>query len=277
MAKNRPVKRKKRNKPYPPLSRIDKTIYTIFSFVLISAGYGVVYLYAYLLRKLPFTDAGVLACDYNWSVFFALPIFFIFIIWLGELYQKTVLSRRPIFGNKNVNYKDTKYEKVTPLFSKKPKTKKSKFDIKFRITVRIFISVSIMFSVFLLFLSFFGRWSITDQSITRYNCLNQAVEQYSYSDIVSYSVDSIYRSERSPGYLRIHYPDISLTIRLKNGKCISITSEYTRDIEALGKLDTLLTAPKTVGSDEYLKNYIQSKNLSDDEIEILYQCFDKNG
>lgn len=188
-----------------------------------------------------------------------------------------MVFKRPIFGNKNVNYNDPKYEKVTPLFSKKPETKKSKFDIKFKITVRIFISVSIMFSIFLLFLSFFGRWSITDQSITRYNCLNQPVEQYSYSDIVSYSVDSIYRSERSPGYLRIHYPDISVTVRLKNGKNIFFTSEYIRDTEALGKIDAQITAPKAVGSDEYLESYIQSKNLSDDEIEILYQCFDKNG
>ncbi|MGN1442224.1 MAG: hypothetical protein ACI4XE_00140 [Acutalibacteraceae bacterium] len=124
MAKSKPRKRKIRNKPYPPLSRIDKQIYTIFSIVLIGAGYGVVYLYAYLLRKLPFTDAGVLACDYNWSVIFALPIFFIFIIWLGELYQKTVMCKRPIFGNKNVNYNDTKYEKVTPLFSKNPRLRK---------------------------------------------------------------------------------------------------------------------------------------------------------
>lgn len=69
MAKNRPVKRKKRNKPYPPLSRIDKTIYTIFSFVLISAGYGVVYLYAYLLKRFALANDDVLAYDYNWSIF----------------------------------------------------------------------------------------------------------------------------------------------------------------------------------------------------------------
>lgn len=274
MAKSKPVKRKKRNKPYPPLSRIDKLIYTIFSIVLIGAGYGVVYLYAYLLRKLPFTDAEVLACDYNWTIIFALPIFFIFIISIGEFMQKTEHCKRPIFGNKNVNYNDTKYEKVTPLFSKKPETKKSKFDIKFRITVRIFISVSVMFSVFLLFLSFFGRWSITDQSLTRYNCLNQAVEQYSYSDIVSYSVDSIYRSERSPGYLWVHYPDISVTVRLKNGKNISFTSEYIRNTEALGKIDSLITAPKTVGSDEYLESYIRYKKLGKEEIDILSRCFD---
>ncbi|MGN1442223.1 MAG: hypothetical protein ACI4XE_00135 [Acutalibacteraceae bacterium] len=74
----------------------------------------------------------------------------------------------------------------------------------------------------------------------------------------------------------MHYPDISLTVRLKNGKKISITTEYIRDTEALGKIDTLITAPKTVGSDEYLESYMADKQLNEDEIEILTRCFDRS-
>lgn len=45
-------------------------------------------------------------------------------------------------------------------------------------------------------------------------------------------------------------------------------------MEALGRLDARITAPKTVGSDEYLESYIADRQLCEDEIEILTPCFD---
>ena len=273
MAKSKPVKRKKRNKPYPPLSLIDKTIYTVLGVVFAVLAYSAIWLFPSLLKLFAFRDSAELAVNYT-SPFLGFPLVALLSVCLAVLGGIICTCRRPIVGNKNIDYNNTsKYRCVTPLYKFRRSVKKK--NRRLDRTIKSVVGVLFLFFGLLFVLSFFGRWVITDSTVIKHDCLNREAETYSFSDIEAYSIDSI-----SNSWLSLHYysekKDIRLTIKLENGKEITFTAEEIKNVEALGLLDTRITAPKTVGSDEYLENYIQSKNLSDDEIEILYQCFDKN-
>lgn len=273
MAKSKPVKRKKRNKPYPPLSLIDKTIYAVLGVVFAVSAYSVILLFPVLLKLFAFRDSAELAVDYT-SSYFGFPLVALLAVCLAVLGGIICTCSRPIVGNKKIDYNDTsKYRSVKPLYKIRRSVKKK--NRRLDRTIKAVVGTLFIISGFLFVQSFFGRWVITDNAIIKYDHFNREAEIYTFSDIEAYSVDSI-----SNSWLSLHYysekPDIRLTVRLKNEKEITFTGDAIRDIEALSRLDTRITAPKTVCSDEYLESYIQSKNLSDDEIDILYQCFNKN-
>lgn len=272
MAKSKPRKRKKRNKSYPPLSRIDKILYAVLGIVFAVSAYSVIWSFPVLLNLFAFRDSTELAVDYTFP-FFGFPLVILLAAFLAVFGGVICTCKRPIVGNKKVDYRNTsKYRSVKPLykFRRRVKMKNRKLDRAIKsVAVTLFL-----ISGFLFLLSFFGRWVVTDNAVIKYNCLNKETEKYSFSDIEAYSIDSFSDSRLSMHYYSSN-PDISLTIRLKNGKNISFTSEFIRDTEALGKIDALITAPKTVGSDEYLENYIKNKKLGKDEIDILKCCFDR--
>ena len=273
MAKSKPVKRTKRNKPYPPLSLIDKTIYTVLGVVFAVSAYSAIWLFPSLLKLFAFRDSAELAVNYT-SPFLGFPLVALLSVCLAVIGGAICTCKRPIVGNKKVDYNNTsKYRSVRPLyqFKRSVKEKNRRLDR----TIKAVVGVLFLLSGLLFMLSFFDRWVITDSAVIKYDCLNREAETYSFSDIEAYSIDSV-----SDSWLSLHYysekQSICLTLKLKSGEEIAFSAEEIRGTEAFGKIDTLITAPKTVGSDEYLENYIQSKNLSDDEIDILYQCFDKN-
>lgn len=273
MAKSKPVKRKKRNKPYPPLSLVDKTIYAVLGVIFAVSAYSVIWLFPVLLKLFALRDKAELAVAYTCPTlgFPLVALLGIFLAFIGGI---ICTCNRPIVGNKNIDYNDTsKYRCVTPLYEYRRSVKKK--NRRLDRTIKSVVDVLFLFSGLLFVLSFFGRWVITDNTVIKYDCLNREAEKYTFSDIEAYSIDSV-----SDSRLSLHYyfekPNISLTIILKNGKSISFTSEYIRDIKAMGKLDTVITAPKTVGNNDYLDSYIASKKLSKDEIDILYRCFEKD-
>ena len=273
MVKKKPVKRKKRNKPYPPLSLIDKIIYAVLGVIFAVTAYSAIWLFPVLLKLFAFRDSAELAVDYT-SPFLGFPLAALLGVSLAVSGGVICTCKRPIVGNKKVDYNDTsKYRSVQPLYRYKRSVKKK--NRRLDRTIKSVVGALFLLSGFLFVLSFFGRWVITDSAVIKYDCLNREAETYSFSDIEAYSIDSI-----SDSWLSLHYysekTDIRLTIKLANGKEITFTAGEIKNIEALGLLDTRITAPKTVGSDEYLESYLQSRNLNDDEIDILYQSFNKN-
>lgn len=273
MAKSKPVKRKKRNKPYPPLSLIDKTIYAVLGVAFAVTAYSAIWLFPVLLKLFAFRDSAELAVNYT-SPFLGFPLVALLGIFLAVLGGVICACKRPIVGNKKVDYNNTsKYRSVRPLyqFKRSVKEKNRRLDR----TIKAVVGVLFLLSGLLFMLSFFGRWVITDSAVIKYDCLNREAETYSFSDIEAYSIDSI-----SNSWLSLHYysekQSICLTLKLKSGEEIAFTAEEIRGTEALGKIDTLITAPKTVGSDEHLESYIIDRQLNEEEIKILFRCFDKS-
>ncbi len=128
MAENKKKKYKKRKKQAPPLSTLDKNIYALLLLVLVFFILSIVYLQFTIPQKIAFSNEQVVAFSSGSGYFLSLPVFIYFSMSAVILITENILKRKPVFGNKNVNYSDEKYKRVYPIFGKdkKPKTKPDK-------------------------------------------------------------------------------------------------------------------------------------------------------
>lgn len=272
MANYKKIKKSsKRKKKYPPLSKEDKFLYTLFEVVGAIILFVFVYLFESFTRFWAFKNSEVLAVEARWTVVLLLPVacFWLFIIF------KTNYAKIPIIGNKKINYYNDRYKFILPLFDKRY-LDNEEYKIGRKKFLRNFIAY---FSVFIILLSVgfmgcVGRHEFTENGIVTYNIFNNKVEEYSYDEVESHSVNAFSYYRGRPRGLSYHTYDIHLVANVSDGTSFIASYGMSRDVYALEQLDVLLGDNKTVNS-YYLQEFINSNNFTDDEIKSLYKLFDE--
>lgn len=274
MAENKKRKKpKKRNKPYPPLSKADRAIYTISEIVSVLIPLGSVAGYIFFADDFIFKNPDVLAYAERWTMLLMLP----FVIICGILVFDAERKKLPILGNKRIDYYNTsKHRFILPLFDKRYENisnyQKQRRSVFKKASVWSVVLV-VLFCTGLL--GYTGRHEFGRDGITTYSIFNNPIAEYSYDEAESYEISAerhYYTGKYSSP--RIYY-DLYFTINFNNGDSISANYDFTRDAYALKELEALLAGkPKTI-DDAYLTEFIERHSLSDDELTIIYELFEK--
>ncbi len=268
MAKSKKKRRpQKRHKIYPPLSRIDKFLYSALEVV------GMLFIlvplisYEAIAGFFIFKNPDVLSFEERWTMFLLLPFIILYISCIADAQS----SRIPLFGNKKIDYYNTVNHKlILPLFDKRYKNMESRKN--FRKKSGIWCCI-LMLTFCLGVLGFIGRHEFNRNGITTYSIFNTIIEEHSYDEVKNYEVSAAdyYRYTKRGGY---YESDIYLTVYLENGD--NYTASYTaaRDVYALEEIAELLKGEKKTVNTRDLQEFISRHDLSDDELKVIYRLFE---
>ena len=273
-------KAKKKMHKMPPLSFWDKLIYWGIFLVLCVAYVALLFGPLQLRHRIAFADEAVIAAADHFSTWWlGIPwmTFFLmtFILWL-QPYQ----NRTPIFGKRNFKYGPPAWLKVYPLFMKnKPPVWVSENKKKQRKSFAIFLLVVLLVSFLFLPLSLYGRDCLRyDGSIVEYSMFNQQVEEFSPGNIKEVTID-LFRYSTGKHYRTTHW-GVQLIIRTDSGKKYSFdhrefdnngTPLYlTQMVNVISRYDPRIIRYEDV---ENLDKFIADKDLTQEELRLLYQLF----
>lgn len=269
MAENKKKKRpKKRHKPYPPLSKADRTFYNIFHLTSALILLGSIVGYIFFYDKVIFRNPDILAYADRWTMLMMLGFFFVGGIIVFEIDKK----KHPVFGNKKIDYFNTTYYRFTlPLYDKRYQNlencKKAKKAF-YKKTAIYSVVLMILFCIGLL--GYTGRHEFDDNGITTYSIFNNPTEEYSYDEVEAYELRATKRY-----YKHGFYYEIFLKLNLQNGEEFFIDYDYSRDGKAMIKIKNQLEGKPEIIDDSYLEDFIKNHTLTDDEIKTLYELFEK--
>jgi len=267
----------------PPLSLVDKLIYwTII--VLLCVAYFIFLLGPlYLRRQIAFSDTAVIAVEDNastwwlivpWMTFFLMT----FILWL-QPYQKRI----PIFGRKNFKYGPPAWPKIYPLFMKnKPPVWVSERKKKERKQIAIILLVVLLVSFIPFPWSLYGRDCLFyDGSIVQYNMFNGPIHEFATGDIEDIEIETFrystgrYNTKQHWGVLMVFKTDSGKKYTFEHRDFRSDTN-----FETIYWLEWMLTVKKRYDLSiihydglEKLDRVIADRNLSQEEVQMLYQLF----
>lgn len=275
MAKNKKKRYKKRKKPYPPLSRLDKAIYYVSAILLTILSLGAIYGIIDIQGTLFFKRSDVLAfASYGsiWNIVpYGLMIAVTFLIVLEKLQKK-----RPVFGNKEVNYYDsTRYRFILPVFDKRytDKTLTKEKIIKVSIKTSV-IAILFVCSALLSLHGICQRYEFTDTEIRKCNARGETIETISYDSIKEYEVATYSHRSGTRSHTVLYH--LGFKIVLPNSETISPDLYIgLKDIDSLYKIDKALKGkPKAVRLDA--QEYIDRHSLTDEEERMLREiCNEK--
>ena len=235
MAENKKKKRpKKRHKPYPPLSKKDKTIYSIFQLTAALFLLGTILGYILFAGHFIFSNPDVLAYSERWTPLLMLPFFGLGAAFVFDVNQKKI----PLFGNKKIDYSNTTYHSfILPLFDKRYQKFESCIKAK-----KQFLKKSALWSVVLLILfcigllDYTGRHEFDDNGITTYSVFNNPVKEYSYDEVETYEIMAVKSHRKSTRYSSTVSYEVFLKLNLESEKEFFVNYDFCRDIYAMKKL-----------------------------------------
>ncbi len=193
MAKQRKKKNKSgRAKSKPPLSSLDKFIYSLVFVLGVLAIAGLYFLWFFSLRAIAFSDSDVVAFSSRFTSYYAIP-FFVYLI-ISLFVGVIILLGKPLFKNKNVNYYDNKWIRVYPLFDKtRPCPKKKEADKKSDRIIFLCWFGGLFATILILLLSLCGRHTVNEDFIVqKYTVFNNISETYVSRDFESIEFDLMY-------------------------------------------------------------------------------------
>ena len=161
----------------PPLSRLDKAIYTVFSILFIIAFCGSVIVWLLLPRWIAFRDPTVIAFKDTISHYVVVWPFFLFVFLLGVIaINDCFAGKKPIFGNKTIRYGEYPWKTdIIPLFGPQRRTVQRKpSEQRFRASVIRILTGIFIVTLLLGCLGIYGRTCLReDRTIIAYNSLNK--------------------------------------------------------------------------------------------------------
>lgn len=274
MAKSKKKKRTaKKYKNYPSLSKADKFLYAALEVV------GAIFLFAFLYeydRIISFfvlRNTNVLSFQERFTIFLMVPFFLFYIFNIID----SQYNKKPIFGNKKIDYYNTSSHKfILPLFDKRYNNiaRNSVSRRKELINLAIVCFVSIVLFTFGI-LGCIGRHEFSKDGITTYSIFNNVIEEYSYDEIESYHVDAYYRYHTRTRGLGYTDYDVNLTVRFTDGKNFTASYNTSRDIYALEEIDKILKDKEKTVNPRNLELVINKYNFTDDELKVIYRLFEE--
>ncbi len=272
-------KNKQKANRRPPLSALDKAIYTAVFVLWAVLLFFLVVITAVIRDAAAFKDSTVIAYRNNGCEFLALPLLVDLLLSAFLLYFATRGKKLPIFGNKNIRYGEHPWsEDCFPLFgpqSKRNRLNKREKDIKkalLGLWIFIFAITLLLFP-----LSLFGRTVLhEDNSITVYDILNRKSEtMYTESDYRAVEFIACYGGKNN------RY-DLNAVIYMSDGR--SFTFEYVdfgghKNADVwLGKLEELkTTVPKDAVSFDGIHRLERTADyfsLNEEQTARLFELFE---
>ena len=261
-------------KSYPPLSKLDKATYYLLAIVPEILLLGIPLGYECFSPYFIFKSSETLAFCSTTHLWRIIPFLFVILV-LFIISVERLTCKKPIFGNKKIDYCNTGlYKSVLPPFDKRyvkkfwTKDKIKKAMIKTVIT-SIIIIVTFVYGIG----GVVSRCEITDSNIIKYGTVNQIEESYTYDDISSYKVYSTISSTVT-GRGKTFYPELGLEVTLDNGEALNFNLDFINGyIEGFYKLDKLLGGINKSVDDSDLERYIKQHTLSDEEIKMLEEIY----
>lgn len=269
-------KKNKHKKGYPPLSKADKFVTTIIPIITIIFMYTVLLGYEWFAPYFVFRQNSEDLAFCETSSFLRIVPFWIVCFILFGINFFRLTSKKPIFGNKKIDYYNTTFYKfVLPPFDKRY-TKQFWTKEKIRkVLIKTIISALLLIVTFVYgFGGFVSRWEITDSKIIKYGTDNEIEESYTYDDIVAYEVYSTLRSTH--GKYSTFYSEIGIAVALSNEERLSFDLDFINGgISGLYKLDKLFSGIDKTIVDDRLDRYIDTHSLSVEELKMLNEIFDQ--
>ncbi len=274
MAKQRKKKNKSgRAKTKPPISSLDKFIYSVIFVIGALAIIALYYLWEILMGKIAFSDGSVIAFSSRNTYFYAIPFFVYLIVSLGV--GAIVLFTIPLFKNKNVNYNDNKWIRVYPLFDKtQTRPKKREEDKKSNRKMFFCWLGGLLLTFLVLLLALCGRYTINvDFMVQKYTIFNNVSETYVSRDfesvefVLNYSMGGRYSTR---GY------SLYADIKMKNGESV-VFDDVGFKSDNMGDVFRFMLELKEVFPEENVTYYTNTTvedakewwELSEDETELL--------
>jgi len=275
-------KAKMRKHWMPPLSFWDEVIYWLVFMLLIALIFSMFLGTVILRSRIAFRDEMVIASEDNISLLWSLiPMITVFLI----MFTPWVIAyqdRKPIFGLRNFKYGPPEWPKVYPLFmKKKPSVYASDRKKKGRVYVAVILLVVLLISFIPYPLSLFGRDCLrSDGSIVQYNMFNSRTRVFRSGDIKSVEMEAHRYTTGKSG--KEHW-GVRMAFVTDDGRRYCFEhSEFRDDVK--GDIQYWLAAMLqvksrydpgifTYGGMENLEKVVLDKNLTDVEIQILYQLF----
>ena len=268
-------KKKQREYSPPPLSKLDVFIYNtiiiIISTLIILSFVGI---YC-LTQMIGYADKIIMLSYGRWTITFIVPAILITFIPLINFFAVGLEEKKPIFGNKNVNYfSTTRYAKAEFLFKKKSNSKDKKNKIILAIILAIVVVICTVFALV-------GRYSIDKNGeIKVYSVFNTVKNEYSIDKISNVTIEIGRNYSRYGGYT----PNCFVNIKTESGKLFYFNLneanwfEY-KIPEKIANISTLKTVfdnndiPVTVIGEKYIDEFIEYYELTNNERKLLQDLF----
>ena len=119
-------------------------------------------------------------------------------------------------------------------------------------------------------LGYTGRHEFDDNGITTYSVFNNPVKEYCYDEVESYEL----RAEKHFYRYGFSY-EVFIRLNLENGEDFYIDYDCCRDGRAIQEIKNQLEGNAEIIDTSYLEDFIHSRDLTADEIKILYSLFEK--
>lgn len=264
---------KRKKHKMPPLSVLDKLIYSFLFLIILVISFNFSYIPELVLKSISFTNNPVFAVTAGTSsLLLLIPTLVVFSIsfyfWIINYEQK-----RPIFGKKGIIYGE-QTRNIYPLFgqqqnpeNKNGLSKKEKSHKRF-----VFASLPIILALSFAIgaLGIYSRYELTDASIIKYNSLNHVSNQYPLDTVTQIEIDAYHHNRyRSSGYYTFSY-----TFFFDNGKDIQFTYSEFRDLESLKIVDsTLRTVPRKIRGIKNLDALRREYRFNNQDWSIIQKLF----
>ena len=280
------IKKKKKKHLCPPLSALDKGIYSaIFTFAVFIILATAIW-FEYTSNSIAFGHTGTVAYRKDSSFLFALPFLLHILIAAFVIVFGGWDSKTPIFGNRNIRYGEYPYKKdCVPIFQRK------KYNIQTKPSQKKFICIiAALWCVFLIIfasiipLGLYGRTALyEDNHIEKYNLINSVTDTYTSEDFDSLTITAQrYVKYTSKGRHRENWQFL-ITIKMNNGEECSfandnfdLRNEYSTDtsLDKMIKVKNLFEPEDiTIEGINYLDKVTDYLNLNKNQQEKLNELF----
>ena len=195
--------RKKKKQPYPPLSLLDKSIYSIGLMISLLVPIVLMFCFFDTTARIAFRDPSVAAYEARWSGLFSLPFLFYVIVSGLAVFGGGLSDKKPIFGNRKIKYGERPWPNdCFPLFHPQKKyvyVSPSKKDRR-RTGVKAWC-IGFLVVLLMALPSFFGRNCLyQDNSVASYNCFNQKTgTTYTEEDFSQLTIRALWSTHWSRG------------------------------------------------------------------------------
>lgn len=272
MAKN---KNRKKHKGYnPPLTFLDKFLYSLFLIVFFAISISPIIIATIIQKNLTFKDPTAVAFEATGALWWTLPISLYLVITVLVLGFCGLEYRIPLFGNPKLRYGEPPFKKnIYPLFKRKRYVTEPKSNKKPWYKGLIITWCVVFFVLVCLYpLGICGRRVLfEDSTVTIYNSFNAEIITYSTEDFDHLTLRTHINSSRH-GISRWVY---NVEIQTTSGKKLSFDNKVSENaIDQFICIKNLLDSDQiTISGAHNLDKVIKDNKFDDSEAEKLIELF----
>lgn len=270
-------KKKQRELSPPPLSKLDIFVYNIIILVIVFLTLAAFFGVFYVIDVIGYADETVMLYCSRWTVLLLVPACLLTFLPLLNFFITGFNEKKPIFGNKNVNYfSTTRYAKAEFLFKKKSNPDDKKIKVIVASVLAIVVVICTTFGLL-------GRNSIDNNgNIKVLSVFNTVKKEYSVDDISKVTIEIGEEYSRYGGYIANCFVDVE-TVNGKNFDFVTIEARWNdyKIPEKIANISTLQTVfdnnniPVTVIGEEYIDKFVEYYELTETERNLLKGLFDE--